>query len=180
MHPHKYAPHQSASVEAPVEPADPADGQVRKLAEKRRRHVQVVADAASATVRHSSLDRLAVDWGRPSVKRLLVGIQDTPKDLQLIVIALPQIGFAFGFAPAPGKLSNRPSDTATMASASVLKMPQAPRPVSKNVPARKCASACSHTNHIHLCSPWPTPCASAPAAAATREMMAVRKNMIVR
>jgi hypothetical protein len=61
MYHQAYAPHQSASVEAPVEAADPADGEVRKLAEQRRRHVQVVADAAAAAVSHSSLDGLAVD-----------------------------------------------------------------------------------------------------------------------
>jgi hypothetical protein len=40
----------------------------------------------------------------------------------------PQIGLRFGFGVAPGKLLKISVDTATMASASVLKMPQAPRP----------------------------------------------------
>jgi hypothetical protein len=44
----------------------------------------------------------------------------------------------------------------------------------------ECISEYSLPSFIHLCSPWPTPCASAPAAAATRETMAVRKNMVVR
>jgi hypothetical protein len=47
---------------------------------------------------------------------------------QLTEIVLPQIGFKFGFGPAPGKPSKTAVDTATIASASVLKIPQAPRP----------------------------------------------------
>ena len=54
-----------------------------------------------------------------------------------MVSAFPQIGFRFGFAPAPGKVSNRLAATATMKSASVLKWPHEPVAGLKNVP---CAS----------------------------------------
>jgi hypothetical protein len=41
---------------------------------------------------------------------------------------LPQMGLRFGFAPAPGNESKTDAETATMKSASVLKMPHEPRP----------------------------------------------------
>jgi hypothetical protein len=47
--------------EVPVKTAETSDRQIRELSEERRRHVEIVADAAWAFVGHNSLHGLTLD-----------------------------------------------------------------------------------------------------------------------
>jgi hypothetical protein len=113
------------SVEAPLDAVKAPDGLGGELGEERRAEVEIVRRARITFVNDRRLDRLAAVCGPGSS----VTVHASGRaDEQETLMVRPQIGLRFGFGVAPGKLLKISVDTATMASASVLKMPQAPRP----------------------------------------------------
>jgi len=70
---------------------------------------------------------------QPAQRSVTVALPSTP--LTLIEIFLPQSVLSLGLPLAGVNWSKNPSATATMASESVLVMPQAPKPVANHVPS---------------------------------------------